>query len=59
MGTARETLKTSLASLQHATVLQKPTLASWTIGSSDNQGRDVGANPGKQTQLCVTAAHES
>lgn len=48
----------SLAPLQPATALQKLKLASWTTGSSDSQGRDVGSNSGNWIQLGVTAAHE-
>lgn len=58
-GSALETLLTSLASLQSVTLLQELKLAGWTIGPSENQGRDVRVNPGKWPRLCVMAAYEN
>lgn len=58
-GSALETLLASLASLRSVTLLQELKLAGWTIGPSENQGRDARVNPGKWPRLCVMAAYEN
>lgn len=58
-GSALETLLTSLALLRHISLLQELKLAAWTIGPSENPGRDVRANTGKWPRLYVMAAYEN